>query len=272
VPVEWFPGHAVAAIFADGDDRICIIASDQTVWCRDDVGPDESAEPTGGQVFDSLAIGQDHTCGLTAAGAAWCWGKNDHGQLGDGTTTDRATPVQAQGGHIFVQIASGWNHTCGRTAAGEIWCWGYGSYGQMADDHRDESAAPVTVDGLPSLTAMAGSCGLDGSGSAWCWPTSFSIPGAHQIGGATGLATIAGPCGLRATGEMLCWGSNYSGWFGNGTYNNTYTNAIAGGNGLMFKEVSLGAYGAVCGIALDGATYCWGSGYSTVPEKMIGSP
>jgi hypothetical protein len=270
---RWFAGDSVSAAFAAlSDVRVCVITTAGAVYCRSSPTAAEVTEPTGGMAFDSLAVGGQHTCGLTTSGAAWCWGKNDHGQLGDGTTTDRAAPVAVGGGHVFVQITAGWDHTCGRTAAGEIWCWGNGSWGSMGDDHRDESAAPVTVDGLPSLTAMAGSCGLDGSGSAWCWPTSFSIPGAHQIGGATGLATIAGPCGLRATGEMLCWGSNYSGWFGNGTYNNTYTNAIAGGNGLMFKEVSLGAYGAVCGIALDGATYCWGSGYSTVPEKMIGSP
>jgi hypothetical protein len=157
-PTQPFTGRSVSAIFANGDDRVCIIATDESVWCRSDYASSEvTSEPTGGQPFDSLAMGQDHTCGLTSAGAAWCWGKNDRGQLGDGTTTDRAAPVQVQGGHTFVQIASGWNHTCGRTSTGEIWCWGYGSYGQMGDDHRDESATSLTVDGTPSLTAISGS-------------------------------------------------------------------------------------------------------------------
>lgn len=278
VPVQWFAGHAVISIFADGDDRVCIIATDDTVWCRDDSQSDtESLEPTGGQVFDSLAIGQDHTCGLTSAGAAWCWGTNDHGQLGDGTTTDRAAPVQVQGGHTFVQIASGWNHTCGRTAAGEIWCWGDGSNGQMADDHRDESATPVSVDGAPALTAISGSCALS-SGSAWCWATNAG-PAAQQVVGATGLEWLSSygqlwfrrSCGLRASGELLCWGSNYSGEFGNGTYSNTYTAPVPAGSGINFKEVSFASYGTACGIGLDGKTYCWGGDYGTVPVVMVGS-
>jgi hypothetical protein len=283
VPVRWFAGHDVSAIFANGEGRVCIIASDQGVWCRKDYSQDEVAEPTGGQVFDSLAMGDNHTCGLTSAGGAWCWGKNDHGQLGDGTTTDRAAPVQVQGGHTFVQIAAGWDHTCGRTAAGELWCWGYGSYGQMGDDHRDESAFPVAVDGLPMSTDITGACALS-AGTAWCWPTSFLEPVAREIPGAGSLVSLTGPCGLRSTGDMLCWGSNYSGRFGNGTYQTRYDNAVVSGNSIRFSEVSFGMYGAACGIALDGATYCWGdtyylalpapeagAGYATVPVKMLGS-
>jgi alpha-tubulin suppressor-like RCC1 family protein len=279
VPDQWFAGHSVTALFANGDDRVCIIAADNTVSCRDDSqSATESLEPTGGQTFDSLAIGQNHTCGLTPAGAAWCWGKNDHGQLGDGTTTDRAAPVQVQGGHVFVQIASGWNHTCGRTSTGEIWCWGHGSDGQMADDHRDESATPLTVGGTPSLTAISGSCALS-AGSAWCWATSTGGPAAHQIAGATGLEWFKATgllwyqnfCGLRAGGELLCWGSNGGGVFGNGTFGNTYTDVVTAANGTLFKEVSLSNYATACGIGLDGKTYCWGNGYGTVPVVMVGS-
>jgi alpha-tubulin suppressor-like RCC1 family protein len=279
VPDQWFAGHSVTALFANGDDRVCIIAADNTVSCRDDSqSATESLEPTGGQTFDSLAIGQNHTCGLTPAGAAWCWGKNDHGQLGDGTTTDRAAPVQVQGGHVFVQIASGWNHTCGRTSTGEIWCWGHGSDGQMADDHRDESATPLTVGGAPSLTAISGSCALS-AGSAWCWATSTGGPAAHQIAGATGLEWFKATgllwyqnfCGLRAGGELLCWGSNGVGVFGNGTLGNTYTDVVTAANGTLFKEVSLSNYATACGIGLDGKTYCWGNGYGTVPVVMVGS-
>jgi alpha-tubulin suppressor-like RCC1 family protein len=273
-PIQWFTDHPASGIFTDGDDRICIIATDNTVWCRDDSPfATESVEATDGRVFGSLAVGFKHTCGLTSTGATWCWGSNESGQLGDGTTTDRATPVEVQGGHLFVQIAAGWDHTCGRTAAGEIWCWGYGSSGQIGDDHREESATPVTVDGTPSLDAISGACALS-AGSAWCWDGSA---GARQIAGATGLQWLASKglifyqrsCGLRATGELVCWGSN-DGTFGTGTYGTT-TTVVAAANGIRFKEVSLAEYGSACGIALDGATYCWGSGYGAVPVVMVGS-
>ncbi len=273
----------VEGIYASSGSRVCVLSQASAVICRTgDYDAVESSEPTGGLIFTSLAVGDDQTCGLTASGAAWCWGKNGHGQLGDGTTTDRAAPVQVQGGHIFVQLAAGWNHSCGRTTAGEVWCWGDGSWGRMGDDHRDESAAPVTVDGAPALTAVSDRCALS-AGAAWCWPTSFDAPAARQIAGATSLASLTGSCGLRSTGEMLCWGSNYSGWFGNGTYNNGYASAVAGGSDVRFREISFGNYGAACGIALDGATFCWGDtyylplpapdatgGYATVPVKMVG--
>jgi hypothetical protein len=143
----------------------------------------------------------------------------------------------------------------------------------MGDDRRDESAAPVSVDGIPGLIQLGPrNCGLDAAGSAWCWPASFDEPAARQIGGATGLVTTSGPCGLRSTGEMLCWGSNASGWFGDGTYDVGTQAAVPGGNGIRFAQVSFGLSGAACGIALDGASYCWGGTTATLPLKLYGSP
>jgi|GEM_PF-3551420 len=285
MPKVIFDTATVEGIYASSGARVCVLSQANAVVCRrGDYDSVETAEPTGGLVFSSLAVGDDHTCGLTSSGAAWCWGSNAHGQLGDGTTTGRTAPVQVQGDHAFVQLTAGSAHTCGRTAAGEIWCWGDGSWGSMGDDHRDESAVPVSVDGLPSLTNITGNCALS-AGMAWCWPTSGNNPAAHQISGGTGLVSLTGSCGLRSTGEMLCWGYNDSGWFGNGTYNNRYESAVAAGSNLPFREVSLGRSGAACGITLDGATYCWGNtyflplpspnpagGYATLPVKMIGSP
>ena len=288
VPQQVFEAHAVTGVYGNSGSRICVTTQSTTVSCRSGFNGDvETTEPTGGVDLVSLAVGDNHTCGLTASGAAWCWGSNDHGQLGDGTLIGRSTAVAVSGGHVFTRITAGYSHTCGLTAAGAIYCWGYGSSGSMGDDKRDGSAAPVDVDGTPNLTWLAaglyGGCGLDAAGSAWCWPDSFSEPGTSQIGGATGLVTITGPCGLRADGEMLCWGDNSGGWFGDGTYNVSRETAVPGGNGLRFSEVSFGHWGAACGITLDGANYCWGSAFSlgspegngetaTLPVKLYGSP
>ena len=289
VPLPVFQSLTVTGVFANSGSRVCVIAQGPTVSCRSFFSGPETVEPTGGLALVTLAVGDNHTCGLTAAGAAWCWGKNEHGQLGDGTTTDRAAAVAVQGGHVFTQLTAGITHTCGLTSAGAIYCWGYGSQGSVGDDLRDESAAPVSVDGAPALARLGASvtstCGLDGAGSAWCWPTSSAVFSASQVAGATGLVTAGTPCGIGAAGALLCWGSNFSGWFGDGTFGNASATAVAGGSGIGFAEVSFGLSGSACGIALDGATYCWGmaSGSSfgspdgngetaTLPLKVYGSP
>ena len=290
VPHQRFEAHAVTGVYGNSGRRICVTTQSTTVSCRSSFDEDvETTEPTGGVDLVSLAVGDNHTCGLTASGATWCWGTNDHGQLGDGTLIDRSTAVAVSGGHVFTQITAGYAHTCGLTADGAIHCWGYGSSGAMGDDKRDGSAAPVDVDGVPDLTWLTagiyGGCGLDAAGSAWCWPESFSVPGANQVGGATGLVTITGPCGLRPDGEMLCWGDNWSGWFGDGTYNVRRETAVPGGDGLRFSEIGFSLFGTACGITLDGANYCWGSAIgtslgspdgngemATLPVKLYGSP
>ena len=289
VPQEAFEALIVTGVYGNSGSRVCVTTQNTAVVCRDHFDGTESPQPTGGVALVSLAVGDYHTCGLTAAGAAWCWGSNGYGQLGDGTTIARTTAVAVQGGHVFTQITAGISHTCGLTAAGAIYCWGYGSSGSMGDDNRDESAAPVDVDGTPGLILIAalpyGGCGLDGAGSAWCWPESYHVPGTRQIGGATGLVTITGPCGLRASGELLCWGSNLSGWFGDGTYEVTKETAVPGGDGLRFSEVGFSHSGTACGITLEKANYCWGNGFgtslgspdgneetATLPVKLYGSP
>ena len=80
---------------------------------------------TGGLTFSGLASGSHHTCGLTSAGAAYCWGDNSSGQLGYGPIwTSYATPAAASGGLSFSALAPGGLHTCGLTSAGAVHCWG----------------------------------------------------------------------------------------------------------------------------------------------------
>ena len=98
-----------------------------------------------GLSFSTVSAGTYHTCGLAAVGAAYCWGFNGHGELGDGTTTNRSTPTLVAGSVSFLAISSGDTHTCGLAAAGAAYCWGDNSTGQLGDGTTTNRLAPTPV-------------------------------------------------------------------------------------------------------------------------------
>jgi alpha-tubulin suppressor-like RCC1 family protein len=87
----------------------------------------------GGLTFTSATVGLDHSCGVTPDAAAYCWGGNYDGQLGDGTSTMRTVPVAVTGGLTFGSLDAGDDHTCGVTIAGEAYCWGLNLSGQLGN-------------------------------------------------------------------------------------------------------------------------------------------
>src|SRR5664280_2963796 len=87
-------------------------------------GPVEPASATLAPV--QVVTGYAHTCALAPSGQAYCWGRHASGQLGDGSGTNRLTPVAVQqGGVTFTSITAGAYYTCGLTSAGAAYCWGY---------------------------------------------------------------------------------------------------------------------------------------------------
>jgi alpha-tubulin suppressor-like RCC1 family protein len=76
----------------------------------------------GGLSFVAVSAGYSHMCGLTAVGAAYCWGHNGYGVLGVGDTTNRRTPAPVTGGVSFAAVSAGFYHTCGLTALGVAYC------------------------------------------------------------------------------------------------------------------------------------------------------
>ena len=123
----------------------------------------------------SLAAGWGHTCALTTGGGVVCWGRNDHGQLGDGTKTQHLTPTAVNGLSSGVAaISAGENNTCGRTAAGGIRCWGWNVGGQLGDGTTTDRSEPTLVVGFDSGAAgiSAGrlhTCALTRGGGVKCW-------------------------------------------------------------------------------------------------------
>src|SRR5439155_1510095 len=132
-----------------------------------------------GSSFTALAAAGDYagyTCGLTSAGAAYCWGSNLNGELGNGSTTWSSEPVPVSGNLSFGALAAGGDYTCGLTSTGAAYCWGDNSVGQLGNPSTTSSSIPVAVSGGQSFTALAAAgsfsphtCGLTSGGAGFCW-------------------------------------------------------------------------------------------------------
>ena len=163
----------------------------------------------------SIAVGGWHTCALVSSGGVKCWGDNQFGQLGEGST-DRTTPVDVVGLSSGVYaISSGGRHTCVLTAAGGVQCWGANRVGQLGDGTQRERRRPANVVGLSSgVHAIAVS---GGGGDQWHtvdqWHTCVLTTSSQ--GSASPLATTDNP---GAEGfAVKCWGDNDHGQLGDGT-------------------------------------------------------
>ena len=214
------------------------------------------AARTGNLTVDAITAGTDHSCAVLE-GAAYCWGNNDTGELGDLTTTSRgvATAVDTTGvlGERTVSaVSSGDNHTCA-VADGGVYCWGENEDGELGNGTQTDSSTPVAAGSLAGATAVA-------AGSA------------HT-------------CAL-ADGSVFCWGDNNSGQLGDGGATKRSTTPVQVQGLLAGKTVTAIAAGGehTCAVA-SGAAYCWGlgsdgqlgngrkggSGSSDVPEAVDAS-
>lgn len=227
----------------------------------------------------ALDAGGVHACALTTGGGVVCWGGNGAGQLGDGTTTNRATPVDLVGLDSGVRsVSAGGDHTCAVTDAGGVKCWGYNAWGQLGDGTTADRSTPVDVVGLGSgVTAVSAggthTCALTEAGGVTCWGSNGGgrlgdgtlvdrpVP-VPVVGLGSGVARVsaghAHACALSAQGEVRCWGSNTVGQLGDGTTTDRAT--PTGVVGLEAGAVSLDAGGGHnCAVTAVGGLKCWGA-------------
>ncbi|HEU5466986.1 MAG TPA: Ig-like domain-containing protein [Gemmatimonadales bacterium] len=178
---------------------------------------------TGAPEFASLSASVGFGCGLTVDSAAFCWGTNGAGQLGNGTIGETTVPIAVAGGLKFAQVATGFMHACGLLATGAVECWGNGEQGQLGGGDTTSHFTPVPVSGGIRFVFLAAggarTCGLTADGSGYCWGDGVLVPTA--IPGAVKFTSLtvgnAHACGLGTDARAYCWGRNNRGQLGDGT-------------------------------------------------------
>jgi alpha-tubulin suppressor-like RCC1 family protein len=187
----------------------------------------------------SISTAYYHTCALTQDDKMYCWGQNDLGQLGDGTTDNRSLPVEVNRGNIptSVRIRSlqtGWKHSCVLAGDNNVYCWGRNTLGQLGDGTTTHRSSPVLV--------------IQGQRDPSYNITQLSV-GAHYA------------CIKDTDSKAYCWGRNVDGELGSGITSNYETSPVAIAQGVMpdqnIKTIMAG-YWSTYAISSDDKLYAWG--------------
>ena len=227
-----------------------------------------------------VSAGWVHSCGLASDGLAYCWGRNDSGELGDGSTDASDRPVAVAGGRTYRDIAAGDGSSCAVAVDGAAWCWGANGSGQFGNGTTDASLVPVPVSGALSFeeVGIGGRsgigifvCGLTAAGAAHCWGTN----GAGQLGDGTVVSssvpvTVAGghvfstlgagvghTCGRTTLGQTWCWGAQERGQLGDPAVTNFSTALVMVTGGHTWASADADGF-FTCGVTDVGDGYCWG--------------
>lgn len=305
-------GKVVSKIYAGGF-HTCAISNDDTIHCwgsneygqlgdgttTTNFNPVEITDrgSLAGKTVNDLALGTHSTCAGSQDGIAHCWGRNNYGQLGNGSMTDVSTPIAtANTGSLLnksiASIAAGYGHACAVAYDDTVHCWGRNNYGQIGNGNTVDSAIPASVVTSGSLSGKTitsihtggdHNCVRANDNSAHCWgynahgqlgnnsTTNSSVPVEFTGNGSidfTGVDSIVAgyrhTCATRSNGSLHCWGHNASGQIGNGSNANALVPVDITNNGSLSgaQGIDLVASGSnhVCTLLTDKALHCWGHG------------
>jgi alpha-tubulin suppressor-like RCC1 family protein len=238
------------------------VAGGGTSWCRVDVG-------------------DKHTVAFKKSGSLWIWGKNQYGQLGDGTTSDRFSPVTPSGSDgTWCQAkpsSCDGNTTVAVKTNGTLWVWGRNANGQLGDNTSIDRSSPVTTagGGTTWCYASAGTChsaAVKTDGTLWTWGAGTSgrlgtgnlITRSSPVTIVGGLTSWSKVCagkdytaGIRTNGTLYLWGANTCGKLGDSSTINKSSPVSTNGGGFNWCVISLGDDHAI-GIKADGTAWTWG--------------
>jgi alpha-tubulin suppressor-like RCC1 family protein len=223
----------------------------------------------GGTNWKQVDCGSSHNAAIKTDGTLWSWGYNLYGQLGDGTTVNKSSPVSTViGGTNWKQVAAGGNSTVAVKTDGTLWTWGYNLYGQLGDGTTVNKSSPVSVAGGGTNWKQVAAGGnstvaVKTDGTLWTWgynlygqlgdgttvnkssPVSTVIGGTDwkfsNIGGNSSLA-------IKTDGTLWTWGRNSHGQLGDGTAVNKSSPVFIFSNGITWKHAAIADHFSGIGI------------------------
>lgn len=255
----------------------------------------------------AIAVGLQHSCAVLDDGTVQCWGYNNEGQLGNGTTTASEVPSRVVDLEGVVAVAAGGDATCALLEIGELRCWGSNHGGQLGNGSTSspvEAPAPLPVVGIEDAVKVRvgthSACALRADGRVLCWgngddgrlgngeavssgvPTLVtSIEGAVDVSvGSSSNGVYDSACAVVGDGSVWCWGNNTYGQLGEGSARDSSATPVQIEGAPIATRVSVGS-NHVCVIAEDsGSVWCWGDNSSgqlgtgnttslTIPEQTI---
>lgn len=275
-----------------GNGTTCALTALGATWCwgANEVGEagDSTTTPillpkhiVRAPVFVSLVASQGNprTCGITSDGAAYCWGYNDDGEIGDGSTVDRLIPTLIGNGLRFTSIASSY-FSCGIGVDRQGYCWGTSLGGQLGTgvpgDNVSNFALPQPIASHETFQAIVTgeqhSCALSVAGVAYCWGwglmvgrgdsaaqtnSGYGFPTPAPVAGTNTFRAIAAglqhTCALALDGTPFCWGKQ----------NQFASNALWSPTELSpspkFAQIAAGGF-STCALTSDDRAFCWNIG------------
>lgn len=233
-------------------------------------------EPVEIQINEIITAGFTHSLFLKEDRTVWAWGYNTDGQLGDGTTTNKLTPVKVLGLTNIKVLTAGYRHSHALHADGTVWAWGWNSSGQLGDGTATDKHAPVQVQGLTNIKALVAgyshSLALKEDGSVWAWGNNEY----GQLGDGTTTTKQCSPIQIQEFADIqelaagyshslaLCkdgtvwaWGSNSIGQLGDGTTIDKHTPVQVPGL-TNIKALAVSNYHSLA-LQDNGTVWAWGS-------------
>lgn len=232
----------------------------------------------------SIAVGTFHSCAATAAGAAFCWGDNALGNLGDGTTVSRSTPAPVALDAGVRAVAAGYSTSCALTLDGRVFCWGWGQLNGEGTGVDRSSPVAVELDAGATAIDVKGyhACALLTGGRVKCWGRNsrgelgdgtntprlspVDVVGLPPV---TTVATSVNPfsCAIDAANSLWCWGEPPLGPLAESLTPIQFPEFQNNARGVALGQ------GVACVIALDSRVWCWGyptAAFSFTPQLLEG--